>query len=233
MKHTSFIHHRKIAPPLSSGFTLIEMAIALIVIALLMIGQAKGSLLLDVAREKNLESDFRNLAIALYSYQDKYKAIPGDDALAVQHVSAPASAVGNGSGLIDGNWNDTVSTSEAYLVWQHLRLANLVDGPTDTAAPNYLPVNTFGRQIGIQSGKGDTNAPIVTASGTAPIGTYFICSRGIPGRLVSSLDIKVDNGNPATGSMLATPDTGSDFTNGATAATVIEPDREYIVCLGI
>jgi prepilin-type N-terminal cleavage/methylation domain-containing protein len=229
MKHSS----RKITLALAQGFTLIEMAIALIVIALLMIGQAKGSLLLDVAREKNLESDFRNVAAAIYAYQDKYKAIPGDDALAAQHVSAPASMVGNGTGLIDGNWYDTVSTSEAYLVWLHLRLANLVDGPTDTTAADYQPVNTFGRQLGIQSGKGDANAPIVTASGTAPTAAYFICSRGIPGRLVSSLDIKVDNGDPATGSMMATLDTGADFTNGVMAATAIEPDREYIVCLGI
>lgn len=229
MKHIP----RKKTSPFAQGFTLIEMAIALIAIALLMIGQAKGSLLLDVARAKNLESDFRNVATAIYAYQDKYKAIPGDDAQAVQHISAPASTIGNGNELIDGNWYDTGSTSEAYLVWLHLRLANLVDGPADTAAADYQPVNTFGRQIGIQSGKGGTNTPIVTASGAAPTGAYFICSRGIPGRLVSSLDIKVDNGNPATGSMLATLDTGSNFTNGATAATVIEPDREYIVCLGI
>lgn len=232
MTRTSFISRRKITPQLSSGFTLIEMAIALMVIALLMVSQAKGSQLLDLAREKKLESDFRNLTAEIYAYQDKYKAIPGDDALAAQHVSAPASTAGNGTGLIDGNWNDTTATSETYLVWLHLRLANLMDGPTDIAAEDYWPTNTFGRPIGIQSGKGSAHSPILNASGTGLSGAYYICSRGIPGRIVPSLDIKVDNGDPTTGSMMATLDTGSSYALGALAAAVIEPDREYIVCLG-
>lgn len=224
-------HRSRHAP--ASGFTLIEVAATMIIISLLMMGQMKGSLMLDIAKEKKLESDFRNLATALYVYQDIYGAIPGDDARANRHLSTEAGIAGNGNGQIDGRWDDAASTSEASRIWLHLELAGLLDQSTGTAH-----VNAFGRPMGIQGGSGDpAHSPIVNAAGSGLGGVYALCSRGIPGKFVLSLDAKVDDGNPATGAMLATPDHGANYAPGAAAATAgtgtatdVDPNGEYIVC---
>lgn len=238
MSTVTYVHYPTIQNQFK-GFTLIEMAIVLIIMALLMMGAARGSLLLDVAREKKLEVDFRNIITALYLYQDKYRAIPGDDANADKHLSSSLAIVGNGNGQIEGNWNDAATASEASNTWLHIRLAGLLEGTTDVAAAYYFPVNALGSPMGLQMGKSDVNnSPIKNASGVGLNGAYILCSRGIPGRLVQTLDLKMDDGNPSTSSMMATLDTGTSYALGAPATTVgtgattdINPDSKYIVCM--
>src|SRR5512146_250478 len=96
-----------------SGFTLIEIAIVLVIIGLLLGGVLKGQELINSARVKNLATDFKNIPVYIYGYQDKFRALPGDDACAYTatvsgvtctgHMTAPtANAVpnGNGNGVI-------------------------------------------------------------------------------------------------------------------------------------
>ncbi|MEO8418749.1 MAG: prepilin-type cleavage/methylation domain-containing protein [Methylophilaceae bacterium] len=204
-----------------------------------MIDVTRGTLLLDSVREKKLEVDFRNIITALYLYQDKYRAIPGDDANADKHLSTGLAIVGNGNGHIEGRWNDAATASEAANVWLHIRLARLLEGSTDVAAAYYFPVNALGSPMGMQMGQSNVNSsPIKNASGVGLNGAYIICSRGIPGRLVQTLDLKMDDGNPSTSSMMATLDTGAAYALDAPAATVgtgaatdINPDSKYIVCM--
>ncbi len=69
-----------------SGFTLIEIAIVLVIIGLLLGGVLKGQELINSARVKNLATDFRNIPVYIYGYQDKFRAIPGDDNNAKAHL---------------------------------------------------------------------------------------------------------------------------------------------------
>src|SRR6476469_6009626 len=110
-----------------SGFTLVEIAIVLVIIGLLLGGILKGQELINSAKVKNLANDFRVIPTYIYAYQDKFKALPGDDAQVVNHISnaTPAAAAGLGNGVIDGHWNSATQTDESYLFWQHVRLANL------------------------------------------------------------------------------------------------------------
>src|ERR1035437_8854500 len=94
-----------------SGFTLIEIAIVLVIIGLLLGGVLKGQELINSAKVKNLANDFKNIPVYIYGYQDKFKALPGDDALATTHLHSPAAACAPagvagkcapGSGIIDG-----------------------------------------------------------------------------------------------------------------------------------
>ena len=65
-----------------SGFTLIEIAIVLVIIGLLLGGVLKGQELINSAKVKNLATDFKNIPVFIYGYQDKFRALPGDDAQA-------------------------------------------------------------------------------------------------------------------------------------------------------
>ncbi len=220
-----------------SGFTLIEIAIVLVIIGLLLGGVLKGQELINSARVKNLATDFKNIPVFIYGYQDKFRALPGDDAAVATHVAGtPATTPANsqGNGVINGAWNSTTKTDESYLFWQHVRLAGLAPGSTDINAVDYLPVNASGGKIGIQSGTSvAASSPVLDSAGNAIRGSYIICSSGILGKFVKQLDIQMDDGNTATGSMLATPVAGYGLGTAATATAAIDDATSYIVCMGV
>ncbi len=232
-----------------SGFTLIEIAIVLVIIGLLLGGVLKGQELINSARVKNLATDFRNIPVFIYGYQDRFRSLPGDDATigtANTHITGgTACAAGAkcvvGNGLIDGLWNDYDVNSEAYLFWQHVRLGGLTSGPTTVpgapaAGDGYRPVNAAGGEIGIQSGTTvAANVPVFAdAAKLLPIhGTYIICSPNILGKFAKQLDIQLDDGNTAGGSMLATPTAGYASGAVATATAAIDDAAVYTVCMGV
>ena len=89
-----------------SGFTLVEIAIVLVIIGLLLGGVLKGQELINSAKVKNLANDFRNVPTMVFAYQDKFRAIPGDDRAASTHVAGvPLATNGDGNGRIDGAWD--------------------------------------------------------------------------------------------------------------------------------
>ncbi|MEO5692294.1 MAG: prepilin-type N-terminal cleavage/methylation domain-containing protein [Usitatibacter sp.] len=221
-----------------SGFTLVEIAIVLVIIGLLLGGILKGQELINSAKVKNIANDFRVIPTYIYAYQDKFKSLPGDDATVTSHVPGATAATGGtlGNGVIEGSWNDASGTSEAFLFWQHVRLANLAAGPTDPTDATYRPVNAVGGNFGISS----NSAATATIAGMT--GTYQVCSKGILGKFALQLDVQMDDGQPCSGSMRAIPDVGASTAVGATASktaaapasctgAVMDPDVPYTVCM--
>ena len=227
-----------------SGFTLIEIAIVLVIIGLLLGGVLKGQELINSAKVKNLANDFRNIPVFIYGYQDKFKSLPGDDKDPVTHLGSPVTLVTPttpqvlGNGLIEGIWYPAVLTDETLLFWQHIRVAGLASGPTalpgNTAAIGaFLPSNAAGGLIGVQSGTSSTTTtPIKDSSGNAIRGSYIICSDGILGKFVTQLDITMDDGKTDTGSMMAVK-TGDALDAGKPAEGTIDPAGSYTVCMGV
>ena len=176
-----------------SGFTLIELAIVLVIIGLLLGGVLKGQELINSAKVKSLVADFKNVPVYIYGYQDKFKALPGDDTLATTHLGAAATnSTSTTLGFIDGAWDS--GTADSILFWQHVRLAGLAPGPTligDVAS--FVPKNSNGGRVGV--------------SGIAPItgmtGSYFVCSSGIDAKFALQMDITMDNGDTTTGTVQA------------------------------
>lgn len=230
-----------------SGFTLIEIAIVLVIIGLLLGGVLKGQELINSAKVKNLANDFKNIPVYIYGYQDKYKVLPGDDLHVTDHVGASATTCGAtvadkcdpGNGLIEGPWNAVVLANESYIFWQHIRLADLAPGSTDTsvgAMTTYIPTNAAGGIIGLQSGTTDTAlTPVIDNAGTpaAIRGAYIICSEGILGKFAKQLDAQLDDGVLDTGSMMATLTTGYAIGNAAVTPGGFDEAKTYNVCMGV
>jgi len=199
-----------------SGFTLIEIAIVLVIIGLLLGGILKGQELINSAKVKNLATDFKNIPVYIYGYQDKYKALPGDDKAATTHVAATTN--GDGSGIINGVWN--AATGESFNFWQHVRLGGLAPGTTNTADATYLPTNAVGGAIGVTNS--GTDAPI-----TGIKGTFVVCSDAIAGKFARQLDTTMDDGDGKTGSMLV-----SLAPPAAVTLTTADDDKPALVCMG-
>lgn len=198
-----------------TGFTLIEIAIVLVIIGLLLGGVLKGQELINGAKVKNIAGDFKNTPVLLYGYQDKFKALAGDDLNAVSHVGATA-ANGNGNGVIEGVWNSTSATDESFKFWDHARLAGLATGGTS------LPTNAVGGQLGV--------------TGTAPItgltGSFIVCSGNIPGKIALQLDTTIDDGNTSTGTMRAMLSTLTAASGNAVTNIAANDENLYTVCAG-
>lgn len=213
-----------------SGFTLVEIAIVLVIVGLLLGGVLKGQELINSAKAKTYAQDFRTIQSALYAFQDRFKGIPGDLAGANTKITGatlatPAGQVGNGQ--ISGVWDSITDTDESCLVWQHLRLAGFLAGSTATnctAGNIYLQTNADGGRVGLSS-----TVPIIGMTGT-----YFICSAGVVGKTAKQLDLQLDDGNTATGSFRVIDQNLTPPTAAAAApkATVDVADATaYTVCL--
>ncbi len=209
-----------------TGFTLIELAIVLVIIGLLLGGVLRGQELINSARVKNLTRDFQNVQVFIYGYQDRFRAIPGDDPTATTHVNATAN--GNGNGQISGQWNSPAPTDESYLFWEDVRLAGLAPGPTNPADAQFQPRNSNAGRIGIQSIAAGFNKI------TGMNGQFAICSDSILGRDAVQIDQTLDDGETSTGTIraIATANSG----NADTTATLSAPagaSASYTVCMAI
>src|SRR2546423_8383967 len=95
------------------GFTLVEIAIVLVIIGLLLGGILKGQEMITQAKIKNVIADFSGVSAAYHGYQDRYRAIPGDDPNAATRWAAmtnPAPVAGDGNGIVAGTYNNCGAT---------------------------------------------------------------------------------------------------------------------------
>jgi prepilin-type N-terminal cleavage/methylation domain-containing protein len=173
-----------------AGFTLVEIAIVLVIIGLLLGGVLKGQELINSAKSKAVINDFRNTATMVAAYQDRFRALPGDDKAADKHLTATASTeIGNGNGLIEGAWNSATPSDESSKVWAHLRRANLASGDASLTG-DWEPKNSEGGRLGVS-----------TTAIFGMNGRLFVCQDSISGRIAQQVDTTMDDGNPATGSV--------------------------------
>src|ERR1039457_705968 len=108
-----------------TGFTLIELAIVLVIIGLLLGGVLKGQELIQSAKIKNVVADFSGTTVGYYGYQDRYKAIPGDDNGADGRWTLTGTN-GNGDSVLGGLFDAT--SGESFNFWLHMRKAGFVGG---------------------------------------------------------------------------------------------------------
>ena len=220
-----------------AGFTLVEIAIVLVIIGLLLGGILKGQEMIVQAKIKNVINDMNGVTAALNSYQDRYRALPGDDKSAASRWTSTTGMVnGDGDGVISGKWTPaTPATDETAQFWLHLRSAGFVAG---TGLDN--PFNALSGKMGVQTGNGpapSTAATAVMATVGPPAIAGFtgliLCSANLPDKMAISVDAQVDDGNAQTGSVRGVDQAGVANPAPAAALTagyVEDGTKNYLVC---
>lgn len=198
------------------GFTLVEIAIVLVIIGLLLGGILKGQELISSARVRNLADQNSGIQAAYYGFIDRYRQVPGD-------WSATAAMQAIGVSVIGGNGNSRIdnTTEEASAVWAQLARSNFIGGGFSPAAAvaastndyrNAAPKNAFNGSLTLTRNAAFT--------GTSNIRLNLHIGNNIPVSVARELDVKVDDSKPNAGVLrLANADAEFKSIHGSIAST--------------
>jgi len=183
----------------NSGFSLVELAIVLIVIGLIIGGVLKGRELIESARLKSVLTQLNEYRVATGTFMDMFDALPGDFAGARDYISDNLKN-GNGDGKIDGNGLER--DSEAGQFWAHLAGAGLIPAPGEaTGAALHFDKGAPSARIGggITVAYEDGKHWFVLGGENGPHGNKALLTP----QQAMSLDKKIDNGLPNNGKVLS------------------------------
>ncbi len=173
----------------NSGFTLVEIAIVMVIIGLLIGGVLKGQEMIKNAKIKRVMKTSDEVRAAIFTYQDRFGYYPGDDPLATTHT---------GAAVTNGNGNGQVAAAEDEHVFEHLATVGLISGSAASYAGGTFPSHPFGGRYYLlwQNRNGKTSNWI----------TYTL----VPVDAAIAIDTSLDDGVYTTGSVRASgPYTGT------------------------
>ena len=183
------------------GFTLVEIAIVLVIIGLLLGGVLKGQEMIENSKMKSIVSDMKAIQVSYNAYLDRYKVIPGDETAAVMNARGWAGTLGPAAsnGVLAINVGQTFNNGgDQAGFWRALRGSGVMTG--DPAAPanaSGLPTHGGGGLIGVTAG------PAYGMAGP------LVCASNLSTKQAAGIDLMIDGAGAAN-------ETGS--LRGATAA---------------
>lgn len=179
-----------------AGFTLVEIAIVMVIIGLLIGGILKGQAMIQNAKVKRVVKQADELRAAVMSFYDKYGVYPGDENKA---------AIPSGGTDGEGNGNGQINAAEQYEVYRDLRLCGLISGSYNGTSD--LPNHAFGDNITMYW---------VNPPGTSTSTNHYFLLYNLPAEVCLEIDSKYDDGVYNNGSICAS----AAYTNDTIIATL-------------
>ena len=177
-----------------AGFTLVEIAIVMVIIGLLIGGILKGQAMIQNAKVKRVVKQADELRAAVMTFYDKYGVYPGDE----NKGPIPSGGADN-----EGDGDGQIEVAEQYEVYNDLALAGLISGSYNGTSD--LPNHAFGDNV--------TLYWLDPGPGTAK---HYFRFYNLPAEVCLEIDAKYDDSVWNTGSI-----TGSQpYTNGTTVTSL-------------
>lgn len=176
-----------------SGFTLVEIAIVLVIIGLLLVGVLQGQEMIENTKTKSVVNDMKAVQVAFNGYIDRYKAMPGDEAAATMNARGWGGTVGglaNGVLAIAPATAFTNGAAEGNGLWRALRGSGLLSGDVAATYLNGLPRHSANGLIAVAVGT--TAAPVFGQTG------IFVCASGLSTKQAAAIDTIIDGQLPAS-----------------------------------
>ena len=167
------------------GFTLVEIAIVLVIIGLLMGGVLKGQTIIKNAKVKRVVKSADEVRAAIYTFYDKYGVYPGDEA----NTTFPPNDSNNG-GANPGNGQ--INYDESDMMFEDLANAGIISGNFDGTGVDSYPKHAFGDSYLVY---------FVTPAGGKT--DHYIRYDNLPPDVCQEIDLKYDDGVWNTGSIVA------------------------------
>lgn len=177
------------------GFTLIEIAIVLVIIGLLLGGVLKGQELITSARVRNLISQQDGVKAAYFGFLDRFRALPGDYNQATTNITG-ATVNGNNNGQIQSTGGGG-AIDEHIAAWEHMSKAGFINGSYTYAAgaetTASAPTNPYARYLRLIYDN-------VYGTGTPATRHNLKTGNQIPSDILAEVDRKIDDGVATGGS---------------------------------
>jgi prepilin-type N-terminal cleavage/methylation domain-containing protein len=196
------------------GFTLVEIAIVLVIIGLLIGGILRGQELISSARVRNIVSQQTSIQAAFFGFLDRYKAMPGDlNAIQAALVNGNTQAAFGTTGSTAGDGVisvfDTVSFFNNLAQAGFINCAACMQTFTSQQVPSAKnsPTNTFAGTLYVNSvyggdtkgGTANTNDYLSANVSGEPPRLKVTTGNNIPSPITAETDRKMDDGDPSTG----------------------------------
>ena len=209
-----------------AGFTILELALVMVIIALVIGGVLVGQDMISNAEVRATVSQIEKYNAALNTFRTRFNAIPGDLDAALHPGLLTDTVAGTGVGQGDGNrlleadgGGLTDMNGELTMFWQHLSEAQLIDGSFNGLQTAATMLETFPRAkvfrigIGVYSTNGLNYYQIGATSTTTAAAVY---AGGLTTLEALNIDNKMDDGRPNAGTVIAR---GGAVANAAADAT--------------
>lgn len=221
----------------AQGFTLIELSIVLVIIGLIIGGVLVGQDMIKNAEIRATVGQVEKYNAAVNTFRGKYNALPGDlDGVTESRFGfltrTNAAGKGDGNGQIDGcaAAAKTVLGCETALFWRDLSFANMIEGSYTTATdavsasltaatiPLYIPGAKLGRgNYFLAYGVSGFNYYQIGGVASTDGSGVVTVSEALTPAEAQNIDLKLDDGLPTTGIVLAREGTTVD--NAVTVAS--------------
>lgn len=183
----------------AAGFTLVELAVVLLVIGGVVVAVLKANELVLNARVRKAITVHHGYHAAIASFFDRYRYLPGDHPAATVEIPR-VQFNGNGDGRVEraaAAAGPTGTSQEDLLAWEHLSRAGMIDGSyalTPASPELTFPRNPWGGYLDFAFDN-DYGPPGSTPSPRHTLKT----GNQIPVEVVSEMDYKMDDGNAIAG----------------------------------
>jgi len=182
-----------------AGFTLIEVAVVIVIVGLLMGWVMKGQELITSARVRHLVTQQDGIRAAYLGFLDRYRALPGDYSQAATNIAGITGCGGNGDG--NGRIEDAAAIpprTEYILAWEHLSKSGFINGSYTCDATESVattPINPFGVFLNLAW---DAKYAPLGPPALSPRHNLKTGSR-IPSDILAEIDRKIDDENATAG----------------------------------